>query len=430
MKTPNYTMLTFFDKKPSDTLAIDKADIHKKLIDDHFVRLKPGFGQSGIRNIYYHEPDNTLLVSHCRNNRVHLFNFSTGTLRLNDLHSKTVRKILVYKNEIITASRDETVRVVCYHTLKQRMVLSAFNMGRCPYVAVSDKEGFIISISYDSDIKPKCKSNSVKIWSLKQGTLEGVINNTGEHLSSLRSGACMTYDKYLYVISDSGYLSLYLLGSFRLIKTILLSHDLRAMCIHPSRNLILVGDIEGTVFICSLLPTVVMFSVKCHKTDISTIRIHPDREDIVITTSFDGAIRFWKFPSFNCEAVINCDSGKIWTQTMRKDILFAGADDGNIWFYNINDLNNCILNGKLILNEDSFVVCPIDSNSFFTNDISNFDLLQKDTGEPVTGKYAEYQVNLCNRESLLHQVFWTQDDVQEFLYPSIQMKPQLLPPVL
>jgi WD40 repeat protein len=255
--------------------------------------LRPGLHQQGTRNLYYHGPDNTLLITHSRSSRVHLINLNTGVMRFHDFHSKTARKILVHQNEIITASWDATISVVDYATLRQRLKLTHNGMGRSPYVAVSGSGEHFVTFSYDSDIRPEYLTNSVKIWSAKTGELEKEINNTGEHQTTIRSGACLVHGKYLYVISDSG------------------------------------------------------------------------------------------------------------------------------------DLKKCKFKGKLTVYHDSFVVSPVDSNLFFTNDISNLEILDKETGKPMTGKQAEYLLNAFNCESVLQDVFKSEDELMEINKPSPQLMLQL-----
>jgi WD40 repeat protein len=346
-------------------------------------------------------------------------------MRFHDFHSKTARKILVHQNEIITASWDATISVVDYFTLRQRLKLTHKGMGRSPYVAVSGSGEHFVTFSYDSDIKPEFLTNSIKIWSAKTGELEKEINNTGEHQTTIRSGACIVYGKLLYAISDSGYLSVFNFRSSRLVKRIFLKENLRSICIHASRKLLFVAGMSGNVYVCSLSPIELVDTIKCHSTDISTVRIHPGKEDMIITTSYDGTVKFWKLPYFNCEAVISCATSQLWTQAIRKDILFAGSDEGEIWIYDIGDLKNCKFKGKLTVYNDSFVVSPVDSNLFFTNDISNLEILDKETGKPITGKQAEYLLNASNSESVLQDVFKSEEELMEINNPSRKMMLQL-----
>jgi WD40 repeat protein len=333
----------------------------------------------------------------------------------------------MHNNEIITAGWDGTVRVVNFNTLIQRMILSNEYMGRSPHVTVSDSGNHIISFSYDSDIRPECRANSVKIWNMKNGRLKWVINNTGEHRSLRRSGACLTHNDLLYVISDSGYLSVFEVKSNTLIKRVFLSLNLRTMCIHEGRNLVFAGDDSGTVFICRLGSIDLLRTLTCHRTEISEMRIHETNSDIVVTTGFDGAIKFWELPCFSCIGSISGNLGRLWTHDMRKDILFAGSDEGDIFVFDTQDMDNCRLKGTLDVYNNFYIVKPVDSNLFYTNNITYLDLIDKNTGKPMTGKESQYLLNSCNRESVLHEMFRTRNEIKEFSTPSLKMKLQLPP---
>jgi hypothetical protein len=88
-------------------------------------------------------------------------------------------------------------------------------------------------------------------------------------------------------------------------------------------------------------------------------------------------------------------------------------------------MGNCRLKGTLEVYNDFYLVKPVDSTFFYTNNITYLDLLDKNSGAPVPRKQAEYLLNSCNRESVLHEVFRTSDEIKEFSNPSLQMKLQL-----
>jgi len=423
-------MLPDIANRQSVKLTLFKEDFYRKLIDDYTIRVKPGLQHYGTRYVYYHEADNTLLVSHSWGSRVHLINLNTGNLRYHDFHSKTVRKILVYNNEIITASWDGTIRVVDYHTLKERLMLGDPEMGRSPCVSVSPSGEHLVSFSYDSDIKPEYTSNRVRLWQLNNGHLKRIFHNTGEHMSYRRSGYCLIHENNLYVISNSGYLNVYQLGTGMLVSSIFLSLNLRAMCLHPSRNLIFIGNEAGEIHVCRLIPTLSLYTIKAHRYDISEFRVHPEREDILITIAFDGKVKFWKLPSFSCECEISCDYSMLWTQTMKKDIFFTGSDEGEIWIFDVHDLPNVRLKGKMKVYNDFFVVYANDSRFFYTNDISKLELLNKDNNEPVNGKQAEYLLNSFNKEWVLHDVFRSDIELKAERPCLEKLMPQLPPSFL
>jgi len=406
-------MLPARTEERPDALALFKEEYYRKLIQDYDLRVKPGTQHYGVRYLYYHEPDNTLLVSHSWGSRVHLINLSTGSIRYYDFHKQTVRMILVHNNEIITASWDGTVRVVDYFTLKERLRLSDPEMGRSPCATVRESGDSLIAFCYDSDKKPECRSNKVRLWSLSEGLLKMIYHETGEHRASMRSGYCLNHGSNLYVISNSGYLNVFRLGSGRMVSSTFLALNLRAMCIHPSRKLIIVGDETGMIYVCRLDPVFILFSIKGHHFDISEIRMHDSREDIIITIAFDGRIKFWKLPSFTCECEIVCGNSMLWTQTMRKDLVFAGSDEGDIWIWDIHDLPNYRLKGRMRVFSDSILVRQDDSKYFYSNDISNLELLEKDKQEPISGKPAEYLLHSFNKESVLNEVFRSDQELKE-----------------
>ncbi|MBK7173745.1 MAG: PQQ-binding-like beta-propeller repeat protein [Bacteroidales bacterium] len=395
----------------NELIVAYKNDFIKSVLDKYSVRLKKNLSGSGIRSLWYHEKENTLLVTHLYGSRVHLINLTTGKMRYHNFHSKTVRHVYVHNNEIISASWDGTIRVVDFYTLKQRLVLTDAGMGRSPQSATAriGNKDYVFGVSYDSDLNPLCRSNSVRKWDLKDGTVEGVITQTGEHLSTLSSAECVVYNGYLYTISDSGYLTVFDAESGEWLKESFIPRCLRSLIVVKEHNCLLVTDQDGYIHRYDLELMEFTYYLQCHLSDVTSIVQFPLQPDIVASSSFDGSVKIMSLPYLEELSAITTKNS-LWSCILKKNILLAGGYEDEILIYDASDPKNCILLGKMCVFDDSYAVCPENSRQFFTDCIDNFEVISLETAEPITGKNSEYLLNTSNSQTILYDMFGLPDE--------------------
>lgn len=375
------------------------------LIEDYEYKIKNEISGLGIRSLCYDEKEHTLIIANTSSRRVHLINVETGALRWYDHHETTVRHIVRFRNEIITSSWDGTVRAVNFNDLSQRLALTERFMGRSPFVTVSSDGNFIFSFSYDVEKNPLIRTNIVRKWSCQTGRLLHSYSNTGPHKSKTRSGVCLPIGERLYVISNSGFLNVFHLHSGRLLKENSIQGDFRTMCHAPAFNILIATDITGFVHLYHLGSDWIFATYQVHQDDITGIQVHPRKPEIVLTCSFDGVVKIWELPGFKSLSTIPVDKHELWSFAFIDELLVVGSTSGFIYIYDISNLREPRLKGKLFLSENAYSVFSNDSRLFYTNNISIFDLFRKKDGEPVAGKQSDYLLQLFNSKQVLDSLF-------------------------
>ena len=397
------------------SVARYKAGFFDQSLEGYSVRPTKINLNPAVRSLFYYPKENCLLVSHIQNGRLHIIDLTTGKTRFHDQHGRTIRKVGVFRNEIITASWDASVRVVDFNSLAPRLFLTDDLMGRTPFFFVSEEENAVYVFCYDSDKDVECLSNRIRKWSLETGELLGITGDTGNHISFLSSGSTLVHENRLYVVSDSGYLTIHDPVSMQIIDRLFINENLRTFCCVPAFGLLAIADLNGYVHLFDIRRNCLVGEYRCHFSDISSIKAHPSKPDVIITSSFDGTVKFWELPDFR--QTVHADTGgqHLWTFTLKDDLLITGGDNGDIWVFDTSDPEACSLRGIMNVLHDSIAVSKEGSKKFFTNDISNFELINDKTNQPATGKQAEYLLNLCNSESVIRDVFHTASDMDFLL---------------
>ncbi len=398
-------MLTVPSHDQSPALITWQNDFLNCLLEDYQVTIRSDKPVLGIRSLCYDENENTLIISNIETQRVHLLNLSTGELRWYDHHEATVRHIVRYKNEIITCSWDGTVRVVDFSTLSERMMLTERYMGRSPFVTLSPDGRYLFSFSYDVEKDLSCQTNIVRKWSYSTGNMLQVFSDTGFHKSGTKSGVCIPIADRLYIISNSGFLNVFHLNSGKLLKANSIAGDFRTMCLVPEFNTIIASDVNGHIYLYNVISDRFYASYWIHQNDITGLNVHPGKPDIFITCSFDGDVKIWQLPGVNCLNTIEVDHHELWAVTFIGDLLVVGSTSGYIYIYDISTPSTAYLKGKVFLSDDVYAIFLQDSKQIYTNDISVINICRKQTGEIITGKEAEYLLNLLNSKKVLHALF-------------------------
>ncbi len=393
-------------KAGSGELLKQGSDYAELLPDDsHGIRMNRNCYNSGIRYLYYHKADHALLVSYLGDRKVHIFNLGTGLLRMHSLHSRTVRNLMVHNDEIISTSWDGSVKLVNYYSLRERISLSGLKIGRSPHSIVSEDGDYIYTFNYDSDFDPLCEQNNVRKWRVSDGLLEGVISQTGNHIGVTRSGMCIEYQGVLYVISNSGYLTAFRINDLEKIDSLFIARNLRTFCISPEYGLLLINDISGVVFFYDINLGMVVFRMRCHIGDISTIRIIPWSGDHFCTISSDGNTKIWNLPHRSCVSLCKRSEYSLWSMDFIDRLLLTGGEGGQIDVFDLSNLSHPEFVASISIYNNSVAVFPATGKMYFANNNEHIEVFDKSTDLPVKGKIAEYQRYSLNSLKVLDDVF-------------------------
>lgn len=367
------------------------------LLDDYRFEAKLNTRNQGTRSIFYYKAEHSLVISHIYSKRVHILNLATGKLRWFDHHGTTVRSVQVSDREIVSGSWDGMVCFTNFDSLELRLKLTEKEMGRCPDVAISSNHSFVYSYSYDSDKNPKHMSNTVRRWSIANGELKKVFKLPGVHRTGRRCGACAVHGNSLYAVSDSGHLHIYDTSIPILISERSFNDELQTICIVPAFNMLVIAGGEGNLYVCNLSGKRIKQITKAHNHDVSQLFVHPEKPEIMISVSFDGTIKIWKLPDLELLESIDVKRIYLWTVTVINDLLVIGGEANDIWIYDMKNLTEIILKGRLVISNDSYAYLPSNSNLFYASDLLMIQVRKNDDGSILNGQYAEYLLNTaCN----------------------------------
>ena len=403
-------MLPDFCTKKLNTISNYRKSFTDSLCDGYLFDVKACMKHTGTRSVFYYEPEHTLLISHISSNRVHLINFLTGKIRWFDHHGTTVRNVQVSNHEIISASWDGTVCVTNFDTLKLRLVLTEKSMGRCPIVMVSQDCRHVFSYSYDSDKNPGCTSNAVRKWSLADGALNYAIQLSGYHRTNRRCGACIVYDGLLYVVSDSGYLQVFHASTGKIQEEYYCDEELQNLCIVPSLKMILMAGNKGNFYLYDTSCKKITLTIKGHEFEVREMLMHPNNQEVFFSISSDGTLKVWKIPDLKLLASVEVNKNYLWSFAIFNNLIITGGEEGHLWIYDITDLRNIILKGKLEIFDQSYIFQPVDPNSFYTNDLSAIQVSRKTDGAPMNGPFVEHLLNSCNNFKLMQNLFCSNNE--------------------
>jgi len=404
-------MVPAFLNKTDEIGIQNKKTFAETLCDAYHFELKQDINSIGTRSIFYYKSEHSLLVSHVLSNRVHILNLVTGKLRWFDHHGATVRKVLVCNHEIITASWDGTVCVASFDSLNLRLTLTEKRMGRCPSVVISPNSEYAYSYSYDSDKSPLQTANTVRKWSLADGKLKETIQLPGYHLSRQRCGSCEVYDNRLYIVSDSGQLQIYNCTTGILLKEDFYYDRLQSLRLIPALNMLAVGGSEGNIYLCDLSGERILQKRKVHRHDITHLHVLPDKPEIMISISFDGNLKILKLPDLEILNSTDVNRDRLWTVTVVNNLLVTGGENGDIWIYDIKNLPDVVLKGRLIISNESYAYLSSESNSFYASDLSMIQVCPNDDTTATDAQLADYILNTTCNFSILKDLFCSERDV-------------------
>lgn len=388
----------------SDAIILRKS-FTDTLCEGYLFGQKEDLINPGTRSVFYYQAEHSLLVSHVSSNRVHVINFLTGKIRWFDHHGTTVRNLHVRNHEIISAGWDGRVCVTNFDTLKARLILTEPNMGRCPEAIISPDGRFAYSYTYDSDKNPACTTNIVRKWSLADGELMNVFNLSGTHIGGRRCGACSILNNRLYIVSSTGYLEVFNCSTDQKENGFFFNDEFQSICASPFSNNVLFAGNKGDIYTYDTNAQEFTQFVKAHNHDVTELLVHPENPEILFSISFDGTLKIWELPGLKLIGSVDVQRNYLWTLTIVNDLLLTGGDEGQIWVYDIKDLSNVVLKGKIVVLDQSYLYLPVGSSTFYTSDPDNMQVSKAGTGEPLTGQYADYLLNSCNNFRLFQHLF-------------------------
>ncbi len=404
----SYSLSAVVKPVANELIKADSDGFNEYSGENIYFRMKSRCYNSGIRSIYYYKDDHALVVSYLTSNTVHIFNLSNGLLREHKFHKRTVRHLEVHNNEILSAGWDGTVRLVNYFSLKERLCLTDTKMGRSPYAAVSSDGAYVFAFSYDSDFDPLCDHNIVRKWNIRDGKLEGVISQTGNHSEMLRSGMTYEHNDVLYVISNSGYLTAFSVNDLTIISSLFIAKNLRTFCHSPEHNLLMITDISGYVHFYHLGMKAVLFRFHCHTRDVSSIRMIPWSSDHFCTISFDGTIKIWELPDLKCVSTCKIGNSDLWSMDFVNQLLLTGGDNGQIDVIDLKDLTHPEFIATIHIFGNSAGVFPEGGGLYFSNNTEHIEVVDKTADSPIEGKIGEYLRQARNSPDVLQDVFGKQ----------------------
>jgi WD40 repeat protein len=399
-------MLPIHLKSGENRLSAYRDLFAKALCDGYLFDVRSDVKKNGTRYVHYYKSEHSLLVSHTISNRVHVIDLLTGKLRWFDHHGTSVRSILVCNHDIITASWDGSLCVTDFDTLELRLILTEKSMGRCPHVEISPDFKFAYSYSYDSDKNPE-SSNGIRAWSLENGMLETFIQLPGGHLGKRRCGSCVILNNKIYSVSNSGYFQVFDCYSGKMLSEHFLYDELESLCPIPSHDIIILGGTSGSIYKYNITDEKITQSIKGHMHDVTQLMTYGERPDVLLSVSFDGTLKIWEIPDIKLIASVNVFRNSLWTLSKVNNLILTGGDAGEIWIYDIKDLKNILLKGRMVVFDQSIAYIPVDSGSFYSDNLSTIRVLKKENYDAPESQFAEYLLNSCNTLKVFQDLFNT-----------------------
>ncbi len=397
-------------KKTEDLpVSYGESLMNTRVSDEFRFDIKDNLRNLGTRSICCYK--NYILVSHVYSNRVHKINLLNGKISWFDHHNKTVRHILTRNNEIITASWDGSVGVTDFDTLNLRLRLTELSMGRCPHIEISSDSGEIYSYTYDSDKDPERFSNTIRTWSLQDGSLKNKILLNGYHLGSRRAGSCVFLKNHLYSVSNSGNFEIIDCTTNR-IQKIFCHEDLGSVIAigPPDNETIIFGGTTGTLYKFSITDNS-LTSLKGHDFTIQSLAWYREK-NLMISIDSGGILNIWKFPDFELISSTSVFYDYLWTVAIANDLILTGGDQGPIWIYDIKEPEKVRLKGKMVVFEEGYSFIPMDSGEFFSTDASKIRVIRKDSNTTETSRHSEYLLISQNNYRVVHDLFKIRPETQ------------------
>lgn len=107
---------------------------------------------------------------------------------------------------------------------------------------------------------------------------------------------------------------------------------------------------------------------------------------------------------------VRVNRNSLWSATAFKDLIITGGVEGDNWVYDIRDLENIRLLGRLVFTVGAYALFPEGSNLFYSTDPSMLGVSRKTDGEAVDGRMADYLLGSCNSYQVFSDLFAESDN--------------------
>jgi WD40 repeat protein len=420
-------MLTNINKEENYSLTVCRKGYTDLLAEEYNIQWPLQPECHGIRYVCYYKDDNSLLISNVVDGQLVILDLNNGTFKKHQLHSTTIRKIAIYKTaegpRIITSSWDGSCKVTNYNTFENILTLTSASMGRTPHFKLSHDARYLFSFSYDSDLNAGEVSNTVRQWSMYDGSLVKIFPASDCQKTTNRSGSCELSDNRLYIVSDSGYFKVYDVDTGVLIHEIITNGNFR-MCSLYREDFIIAADSEGFIYLYDIKRNILKLKSRFDYADIYCLRIHPQNPDIIFVTGYYGKIKVVNLPDFQIINTIDTGSYQLWSMDFKDDLLFIGNIHHEVMIYNIRDLENIIFKGKISLLDTCFVIQIPESKMFYASDISDLEIVKTEDQVKVEGKEALNLLTQFNNPMILKELFGSSENFRKMV--AAENKPLLL----
>jgi len=190
-------------------------------------------------------------------------------------HSDRVTSVAVYKDKIVSGSKDNTIKIWDFKSGKLLNTLKGHSKA-------------IESIAVDSDkIVSGSWGHAIKIWDLNSGKLLNTLKGHGYIIDSV----AIYNDKI--ISGDRSIISIWDLNSGKLLNT-LRGHSGAVDSIAVDNDKIVSGSADDTIKIWDLNSGKLLNTLKGHANKISSVAIYTDK---IVSGSWDSTIKIWDLNS-------------------------------------------------------------------------------------------------------------------------------------
>jgi WD40 repeat protein len=310
---------------------------------------------------------NKFLVSGSTDTTVIIWDISNN-FKLTEIlkgHEKSVNSIVIYQENIVSASSDKLIKIWSKYKLSFKKLLAhKQGIGSTCFL----NEALIVTGSYDS---------TIKIWKKNNQTLKLVTTLT-DHFGPIYTLKCLSNHRF---ISSSGDFTVKIwqnsdLNKYQCVKT--LNHITQVVSLIILNNLLISGDDERKIYIWNMSSFELLSSFRGHEGAIWSL-ISLNKKSFA-SASEDSTIKIWKqetnSSSFKCIQNLTEHTSKVYALAVLKEkYLISGSAEGliNIWhlisFGLIKTLSQhkAKVNGFAVLGEESFISISEDKKIIFWN---------------------------------------------------------------
>lgn len=357
----------------------------------------------GIRSLYYDAKHHLLAISNVGNGKIQLIGLRDGKFRTSQLHTTTIRKVMIYNDEIITACWDRSIKVSNLTTLKTRLHLTEASMGRCPHFHIDQINNHLYSFSYDSDVSLD-KGNTIRKWSLNDGSLLQSFSASDFCAPTNRGGTSFVKNDKLFIASDSGYLRVYDTRNGLLLRERTMLPDFTQL-IPYGKNQLLISTQNGMLYLADEESLGFKKEAKCLAGDILNMKYHPYDPNLIAISDITGQVIIFNINEWRTVNSIDTKHYQPWGMAFMDNNLLVGHYDGEILVYDMQQIENIRLKGRLICLHDSFLAQLSTTKHFYTNQPNKFSIRFTEPNAGYNKNEASYMFHKYYNRSALTELF-------------------------